>query len=42
MRWYGAWRQYCFFPYPETVFSAGCLKDVQEFIEALMAERRKP
>lgn len=38
--WYGAWRQYCFFPGEKTVFSAGCLRDIQNFIGALMAERK--
>jgi hypothetical protein len=33
--WYPSWRQYCFFPTPGmqgTVFSSGCLHDVQDFI----------
>jgi len=27
VRWYGAWRQYCFYPEPETIFNKGCLND---------------
>lgn len=39
IKWYGAWRQYCFFPYGNTVWSAGCLKDVEGFIEGLRLGR---
>lgn len=35
IKWYGPWRQYCFFPVGDTVFSAGCLKDIQDFITGL-------
>lgn len=41
VHWYGAWRQYCYFPAPECVYNAGCLDDISEFIGALMKERRK-
>jgi hypothetical protein len=40
IRWYGSWRQYAFFPYPETIWNTECMKDVQECIARLMAERR--
>lgn len=42
IRWHGAWRQYAYFPTASepTLYSAGCLKDIQAQIEALMAERR--
>jgi len=42
IRWYGPWRQYCFMPETdaETVFSAGCLQDVEAHIRQLMNERR--
>jgi hypothetical protein len=40
VNWSGAWRQYVFHPEAGTVFSAGCLKDVQTFIGELMAQRR--
>lgn len=33
IKWYGSWRQYCFFPEVETVWSTGCLQDVIDFIE---------
>ena len=43
--WYPSWRQYCFFPSFDTVFSAGCLEDVNTFMRDLrkaeLQERRK-
>lgn len=36
IQWYGPWRQYCFVCCSGVVLSAGCLKDVQVFIERLM------
>lgn len=41
VRWYGPWRQYCFLPAPDCVFSSGCLKDIDTFVDQLMAARRK-
>ena len=37
VKWFGSWRQYCFFPNDEllTVFSAGCLLDIYSFITEL-------
>lgn len=40
LRWFGRWRQYAFFPGPETVFNPGCLADVAEFCAALTADHR--
>lgn len=37
--WYGSWRQYCFVPYANTVFSAGCLADIRDFIGQVMEDR---
>jgi len=42
VHWYSPWRQYCFSPSSKTVYSSGCLRDVQDFITQLMEERRKP
>ncbi len=39
IKWYGAWRQYAFFPEPETIWNPGCLETVNAYIAALMAER---
>ena len=33
IKWYSPWRQYCFFPTPETVFNIGCLEDINHFIK---------
>lgn len=33
IQWFGRWRQYCFFPEGETVWSKGCLEDINKFIE---------
>ena len=39
--WHGAWRQYVFFPEPETIFNTGCMTEIQQLIADLMAERRQ-
>jgi len=33
VQWYGPWRQYCFYPAWDSVFSMGCLDDIRNFIE---------
>lgn len=40
IKWYAPWRQYCFFPTEDKVFSKGCLNQVNEFIDKLMEERK--
>ena len=40
IRWWGAWRQYCFFPSPETLFNIQCMQDIQNFIKQAMQERK--
>lgn len=30
VQWFGRWRQYSFFPEPNTVFNQGCLKDIAQ------------
>ena len=42
IRWHGPWRRYCFFPDPDTLWSAGCMKAVEDYISRLMAERGRP
>lgn len=37
--WFGRWRQFCFWPSPETVFNVGCMTDIQNKIAELKAER---
>ena len=39
--WYGPWRQWCFFPGDESVWSDGCLSDVQDFLAKLKAGQIK-
>ncbi len=42
VKWYAPWRKYCYFiSYAGLVFDAGCLADIQDFINTLMDERRK-
>jgi hypothetical protein len=33
IKWYGPWRQYCFYPEKESVWSLKCLHDVKEFLQ---------
>jgi hypothetical protein len=35
IKWYRAWRQYCFFPYINTVFHDGCLEEIRNFLSEL-------
>lgn len=35
VRWHGPWRQYCYFPSVQATYSAGCLRDVADFISRL-------
>lgn len=39
VKWYPAWRQYCYFPTVQAVYSAGCLRDINDFISALKVEQ---
>ena len=38
--WYAAWRQFSFFPEDYTVWSAGCLADIQEAINWAESDRK--
>lgn len=29
LKWYGAWRQFCFFPAEGTIFNTGCLGTIR-------------
>lgn len=40
IKWYGAWRQFCFYPEPTTIFNLGCMADIGAQIGELMEERR--
>jgi hypothetical protein len=39
IKWYVAWRQYCYFPNCPAVYSMGCLQDINTFILQLKNER---
>lgn len=39
IKWYGPWRQYCFYPCFDTVFNNTCLNDISRFMENLMKNR---
>lgn len=41
VKWYSGWRRYCYFPTCKAVYSAGCLKDITDFIKQLMELRRQ-
>ena len=40
IKWFGRWRQYGFFPEPETVFNLECLNDIQSYIKGLKDEKQ--
>ena len=31
VKWFGRWRQYCFFPGNDTIFNPGCMDDIATF-----------
>lgn len=35
IKWFGPWRQYCFFCMDVSVFSSGCLRDLDKFLSSL-------
>lgn len=41
IKWYAAWRKYCFLPEEGTVFDAKCLLEIVSFIDTEMKEHRK-
>jgi hypothetical protein len=40
IKWYNYWRQYCFFPEGNTIFSKSCLEEINVYIDQLMKERK--
>lgn len=40
IRWYGPWRQYCFFPQGGTIFNTDCMDRITAEVRAMMAARR--
>jgi hypothetical protein len=41
IKWYPQWRQYCFFPEPETLFNMNCLRAINVKIGILNGEHKK-
>jgi hypothetical protein len=41
IKWFSHWRRYVFYPDAGALFDAACLKDIVDFIEQLMDERKK-
>lgn len=41
IRWYGPWRQFCFYPWAGTIFNVGCMDDIKAQIAELRAERAR-
>jgi len=41
IKWYGPWRQYCFYPSPNSVFNNDCMTDIQKLIKNLQEDHRK-
>jgi hypothetical protein len=41
IKWFGRWRQYCFFPSSETIWNINCLCDINSIITMLADERKK-
>ncbi len=38
--WHGPWRQYCYSPADFTLYSAGCLRDVEGVLKGLNTDHR--
>lgn len=35
IKWYGAWRKYCFFPNHDTIWDSKCLNNINNFLEEI-------
>jgi len=40
IKWHSAWRQYCFFPEGQTIFSEGCFYDIINFLQMVKMYRK--
>ena len=40
IKWYSAWRQYCFEPEINTIWNDECLKDIVNFLERLKSNSK--
>ena len=41
IKWYAPWRQYCFFPDKETIWSKGCLEEINKYLAQLMEAHKQ-
>lgn len=41
IKWYGPWRGFCWFPACGTVFDAGCLSQIIEWIKTLNTQHKE-
>ena len=41
VKWFGRWRQYSFFPKPDTIYESVCLGDIAAFMDAEMTARKR-
>lgn len=42
VKWFGTWRRYAFFPWPDTIFDAVCLTEISKFChEKTIAHKEK-
>ena len=41
VKWLGCWRQYAFFPEPETMFEEDCLREIAAFCENQTRKRKE-
>lgn len=41
IKWYGAWRKFCFFPNEQTIWDSKCLKHIIEFLDETNKEWRE-
>lgn len=40
IKWWAAWRKYCFFPAPDALFEQDCLRDIAKTVEELTHEHK--
>ena len=41
VKWYPYWRQYCFFPETNCVFSSSCMESIVQFVQEANEEHKQ-
>lgn len=41
IKWFGRWRQYCFFAENETIWNSGCMEDVYDVLKDLKKQKNE-